>query len=286
LKVFYAYYADLLYFIFTLLIRIFYWKVEDLHNTKANSRHGNMIRLSKAAERIFSVLLLIVPQKYRYEHTKIVSYDDCWVTIRPFIFSEILMVSGRWEFYVKQILDDELKIDDVFVDIGANIGIYAVPYAKKIKRIIAFEPDPKSAKLLLQSIQLNDAYNIELRQKAVGSSRQRVRYYLSSVPMTSGMTMANEILEELEVETTDLDTELLYESKVDWLLIDVEGSEIGVLVGAKKLLKQYSPKIILECNKKNITKVSSILAEERYQIRNIYDIYYYCNKIPMSEHEE
>jgi FkbM family methyltransferase len=284
LKVFYAYYADLLYFIFTLLIRIFYWKVEDLHNTKANSRHGKMIRLSKAAESIFSVLLLIVPQKYRYEHTKIVSYDDCRVTIRPFIFSEILMVSGRWEFYVKQILDDELKIDDIFVDIGANIGIYAVPFAKKIKRIIAFEPDPKSAKLLLQSIQLNNAYNIELRQKAVGSSRQRVRYYLSSVPMTSGVTMANEILEELEVETTDLDTELLYESKVDWLLIDVEGSEIGVLLGAKKLLKQYSPKIILECNKKNITEVSSILAEERYQIRNIYDIYYYCNKIPMSEH--
>lgn len=284
MKVFYAYYADLLYFIFTLLIRIFYWKVEDLHNTKANSRHGKMIRLSKAAESIFSVLLLIVPQKYRYEHTKIVSYDDCRVTIRPFIFSEILMVSGRWEFYVKQILDDELKIDDIFVDIGANIGIYAVPFAKKIKRIIAFEPDPKSAKLLLQSIQLNNAYNIELRQKAVGSSRQRVRYYLSSVPMTSGVTMANEILEELEVETTDLDTELLYESKVDWLLIDVEGSEIGVLLGAKKLLKQYSPKIILECNKKNITEVSSILAEERYQIRNIYDIYYYCNKIPMSEH--
>jgi FkbM family methyltransferase len=279
--VFYVYYADLLYFIFTLLIRIFYRKVENLHNLKADSRHGTMIKLSKVAEGIFSILLLGVPQQYRYEYTKIVSYDNCKITIRPFIFSEILMVSGRWEFYVRQILDNDLKIDDVFVDVGANIGIYAVPYAKKVKRIIAFEPDPESAKLLLQSIQLNDVDNIELRQKVVGSTRQKVWYYLSSVPMTSGMSVANEILGELEVETTDLDSELLHESKVDWLLIDVEGSEVGVLRGAKQLLKRYSPKIILECNKENITIASNILAEEGYQIRNIYGIYYSCNKIPM-----
>jgi len=280
--VFYVYYADLLYFIFMLLIRIFYRKVENIHNSKADSRHGTMIRLSKVAECIFSMLLLLVPQKYRYEYSKIVSYDNCKITIRPFIFSEILMVSGRWEFYVKQILDDELKKDDVFVDVGANIGIYAVPYAKKVRRMIAFEPDPESAKLLLQSIQLNDSYNIELRQKAIGSTPQKVWYYLSSVPMTSGMSVANEKLGELEVETTDLDSELLHESKVDWLLIDVEGSEVGVLRGAKKLLREYSPKIILECNKENITIVSDILAEEGYQIRKINGIYYSCNKIPMS----
>jgi FkbM family methyltransferase len=271
---FYVYYADSLYFIFTLLIKIFYRKVENLQGSKSGSKHRSMIRLSKVAEHIFSSLVLPVPNKFRYKFTKIVPYDSCRLAIRPFIFSEILMVSGRWEFYVKEILDDELKMDDVVVDVGANIGIYAVPYAKKIKRMIAFEPDPASAKLLLQSIELNDLYNIELRQSAVGNSRQKTCYYLSSVPMTSGMRAANEIIGELEMETTDLDSELLDEDKVDWLLIDVEGSEIDVLLGAKKILRQFSPKIILECNNENITIVSNILSEEGFHIRNIYGIYY------------
>ena len=57
--------------------------------------------------------------------------------------------------------------------------------------------------------------------------------------MESGITTIpnrKDLNSTIEIETIDLDTALIMENKIDWLLIDVEGFEVNVLNGARNLL--------------------------------------------------
>jgi FkbM family methyltransferase len=269
-------YGLTLYYSITFLIR----KSHKTNDPRlfSSEKHGKLIRISRVAEGIFSTLVLPVPKKYRYNHLINVPYRDSRILIRPFIFSEILMVSGVWEPYVQYILDSEIKETDVLVDVGANIGIYALAYSKKVKKIIAFEPHPKCVEMIRKSIKLNKVSNIELIEKAVGDSRSRVKLGLSVVPMTSGILMHDKVESSIEADMIDLDTELLTKEKIDWILIDVEGFEVNVLNGAKSILSKHSPRIIVESNDDRIQEVKGILKEKGYNISQLYSIYYYAFK--------
>jgi FkbM family methyltransferase len=237
-----------------------------------------MRKLAKKANFMFNFLVLLIPKRIKYNYTMTVSFEGLKLVMRPFIFSEILMVSGSWEPYVKAKLDSLLAQDDVIVDVGANIGIYAIPYAKRVKRVIAFEPHPKTANMLEQSIRLNDLQNVSLIKKAVGESSFKAQYGLSVVPMNSGITTPHKVDSTIEVETVDLDTELASEDRVDWILVDVENFEVSVLKGAVKTLAKHSPKIIIEVDHGNVRAVEHLLENQSYSILNLYNIYYFAHK--------
>jgi FkbM family methyltransferase len=91
--------------------------------------------------------------------------------------------------------------------------------------------------MLEKSIELNQLRNIVLVKKTIGESK-KVLYGLSEVPMESGITTASnrkDLNSTIEIETIDLDTALIMENKIDWLLIDVEGFEVNVLNGARNI---------------------------------------------------
>lgn len=57
----------------------------------------------------------------------------------------------------------------------------------------------------------------------------------------------NPEIEEIEVEVKQLDE--LITDKIDFIKIDVEGGEFGVLKGAEQVLKENKPVILFECGK-------------------------------------
>jgi FkbM family methyltransferase len=273
-------YAKLIYVVFTVLVRLAYKQPKEIKTITFSARkHNTLIKLSKIAEKIFNLLVWIVGKKTRDNYTMSVDYEGAKLLIRPFVFSEIIMVSGRWEPFVKQILDKEAKDDDVMVDVGANIGIYAIPYAKKLNTVIAFEPHPTSSEMLEKSIDLNHLHNVELIKRPVGDSKKKVSFDLTTAPGHAGINIkSHEVESVLEIETIELDTVLSREKRIDWLLIDVNGFEVSVLNGARTILQIHSPKIIIELRLYNIDKVKEILTSEGYLFTNIYDNYYYATK--------
>src|SRR5574341_284794 len=54
----------------------------------------------------------------------------------------------------------EMKASEVFVDVGANIGIYSVLAAKYGCKVYAFEPEAENYVLLCRSIKFNDDVDI------------------------------------------------------------------------------------------------------------------------------
>jgi tRNA G37 N-methylase Trm5 len=147
-------YAKLIYLLFTFLLRLTY-KQPETTSSFSSDKHKQMVKLSKTAFKVFDLLVKVIGKKTKYCYTMPVDYESSKILIRPFIFSEIVMVSGLWETYVKSILDKEVKNNDIIVDVGANIGVYAIPLAKRVNKVIAFEPHPKTSEMLEKSIELN-----------------------------------------------------------------------------------------------------------------------------------
>ena len=66
----------------------------------------------------------------------------------------------QWEPHIQNVLGNILKPEDIFLDIGANIGIHSVFASKLAKEVIAFEPSKKTFKHLLKTVELNNCDNI------------------------------------------------------------------------------------------------------------------------------
>ena len=129
-------------------------------------------------------------------------------------------------------------------DVGANIGIYALAWAKRVGeggKVWAFEPDPKNLAILKRHVELNGtAKNTEIRGEALGSKEARLAFSLSGT-MSSIQSIATKSGDVIEVQQTTLDN-VLGSEKLDVLKIDVEGYEEEVLKGATKLLSDPSRK--------------------------------------------
>jgi FkbM family methyltransferase len=244
-----------------------------------------MIKWTSYAFKVFDLLVKIIDKQTRYNYTMIINYEGCKLLIRPFVhLTEIMMVSGRWEPYVKAILDKEVKSSDVIADVGANIGIYAVPLARRVSKAIAFEPHPITSEMLETSIELNHLYNITLVKKAVAEKRKKVLLDISSAPALSKISSSNTLDQGtacVETESIDLDTALALEDRLDWLLVDIEGFEVSALNGARNILERLSPKIIIETSYNNNDEVNRILRNEGYSITFLFQaqsLYYYALK--------
>jgi FkbM family methyltransferase len=277
MSVFVDFYAELIYRVVVSFAKFVYKEPSSVHFSE--EKHSKMIKLSIIAERIFNVLTRIVSKKTKDNYEMGVHYQGVTLFIRPFMFTELVMVSGLWEPYVSKILDREIKPRDVFVDIGANIGIYAIPLAKRLGKVIAFEPHPKTSQLLEESIEINHLDNVLLIKKPVGDSKEKISFDLTDEPVHAGFNIKSyKSSSSIKIQIVDLDTALAMESKIDWLLIDVNTFEVNVLNGARNILRKHAPKIIIEHRPYNALKVNEILTKEGYSVTNIHDDYYYAVK--------
>lgn len=246
-------------------------------NKFSATKHKRMINLSKTAAKLFNAITFFVDDRTRFNYSVEAKYESCKILIRPFVFSEIIMVSGLWETYVRRFLFENIHKGDVIVDVGANIGIYAIPLSRKVRKVIAFEPNPICYNMLRNSTHLNQIDNLTIFENAVSESRKTISYTMAKVPMNSSVTDSNNG-HIMKIDSVDLDTFLQNEDRMDWLLIDVEGYELNVLKGASKILYKYAPKIIVEIIDENVAEAREFLVQHGYRVTNLGTIYYYAAK--------
>ena len=143
-----------------------------------------------------------------------------------------------------------IKEGDIVIDCGAYIGeftLYAAKAAWKAGKVIAFEPDHGFFKELEKNIALNDLHNVILVEKGVWSKEDRLKF-------SSGSQSSNLFAGNLEYNTTSydvlvtsLDSELKKRgiAKVDFIKMDVEGSEIEAVKGARAILERCGPQLAI-----------------------------------------
>jgi FkbM family methyltransferase len=146
------------------------------------------------------------------------------------------------------VMKANLKQGQVFVDIGANIGYYAVVASRLVGRsgiVFAFEPDPLNFRRLLHNLRLNNCANVRALQMAVSDHKGKIRLFISKDDASEHSTYPVSGRSSITVDGTDLDSYLV-RSSVDFVKIDVEGYEPAVFKGMRRILKNPKIKVITE----------------------------------------
>lgn len=133
--------------------------------------------------------------------------------------------------------------DATALDIGANIGNHSLYFSDHFKRVVSFEPHPRTFKVLSLNSELAD--NIVCHN--VGLSDQDGSAILSVLPANFGRSSIGESRDakSVDIKLITLDTFCKFEN-VKLLKIDVEGHELKALSGAKKLIQEHQPIILFE----------------------------------------
>lgn len=139
------------------------------------------------------------------------------------------------------------------VDCGAHIGNHTVFFAGVMgRKVIAFEPIPDSFDLLKQNIAANEcAGEVELVNMGLAEKPGEALMVFS--PENTGASFVEGVgnlheraqAEFRAVELTPLDS-MVGEEPVALLKIDVENSELQLLLGAKETIKRHTPVIVVE----------------------------------------
>lgn len=158
---------------------------------------------------------------------------------------------GLHEFAEMAYLLHVLTTDDLFVDVGANVGAYTILACSKGASVYCFEPVPCTFERLKLNIRVND-FDARVAAFNLGVSDRE-----GDVFFTAGENCTNHVVrngEEFQSDTVigahvvPLDL-ILKDVAPVFLKIDVEGYETLVLAGAARTLKKESlHSVILELN--------------------------------------
>jgi len=142
-----------------------------------------------------------------------------------------------------------LRKEDLFIDIGANIGSYTVLAASHIEAdTISIEPVPSTFKHLINNISINQIHNkVKALNIALGSKKGSIAFTSTMDTMNHVATDSDKNIINVNVDT--LDNLLLDNKKPALIKIDVEGFETEVLNGAISTINENNLKaIIIELN--------------------------------------
>jgi FkbM family methyltransferase len=160
---------------------------------------------------------------------------------------------GTYEKGTLHILDHILAPGDVFVDVGANIGLMSVFASQKVGekgRVVSFEPNPKTRAILQKNISLNHCTNIRAEAFALSEQNKKSRIYDRWDVNRGGASLIapEKPTDSYEIEETTFSDFFADTPSIKLVKIDVEGYELNVLKGARKYLldSPNPPSLVVE----------------------------------------
>jgi FkbM family methyltransferase len=204
--------------------------------------------------------------------------------------SNELLVFKNHEPISTELLKKELRNGFVCLDIGANIGYYALLERKIVGsegKIIAVEPSPLNFACLKKNMHLNgfdDVLSFQFAfsiadgeisflidqqsnlSRVLNNGAERVRTRISCRMPTGGWV--------IKVPTRSLDSFVAQNplEKLDFLRMDVEGHEVQIYKGGRSAIKRFKPILFLEIHNaliglKGTIDFLEILRNDGYNIK-------------------
>ena len=164
------------------------------------------------------------------------------------------------------------------VEIGANIGYYAMMEAKRVKQVYAIEPGPSNYNQLVANVKLNKYANIESYPLAIGDHNGEIGFEIAKACNWSRIAMTNETATvTVQMQTLDSFVAANRIKHVDYLRMDVEGYEFAIIQGARKTIEKDRPDMFIEVHRDRLAdyghsqlEFMEMLAGYGYYIRKSY----------------
>lgn len=166
-----------------------------------------------------------------------------------------LIYLGNFERMEISFLKKYLRKGDIFVDVGANIGLFSLVAAKILREtgaVFAFEPYKLTYHRLCENVKLNKFRNVYCHPIAISNKigKEELMIAGNGYDAWNSFTepIAGNIIKKEVVQTTTLDTftqENDIQNKISIIKIDVEGWEKFVLLGGKNTLSNHNAPVLI-----------------------------------------
>ena len=209
-------------------------------------------------------------------------YNQVLATHNDYIYRNSIAIDTLWEPNICALIAENIKPNTDFLDIGANIGLITLGVRKALSgtgKIHCFECDNRTFNFLsFNTSHYNNIllYNFGLSDKQnIGSMSVNIynfgcNHFSSTMDETfeyehnkinTNLTKNNHIYFSLLPLDFLKDT---FTNKISVIKVDIEGFEYHFLIGAKEVILQHRPVIIIEIFKQNKLKVDELLTEYGY----------------------
>lgn len=164
--------------------------------------------------------------------------------------------SGKlWEPHYKTVVLNLIPTNAIVLDCGTNFGYNAVVLANtvNIAQMYCFEPQRIIFQQLAGNLILNNIYNAQVINCALGNTNgvlelAPVNYESEWVNIgDTSIGKGGEICNVAKLDDFDL-------KHIDFIKLDVQGSELSVLEGAENLIKRSLPDIFIEIEEHQLAK--------------------------------
>jgi len=171
------------------------------------------------------------------------------------IIGQSLELYGEYCEQEFMVMSHLINPTDYILDIGANIGLHTVWFAKHAFQghVSSFEPNEFNRQLLVQNLRQNHSMNAEVYTNVVGDRVGScfISSYSPNIPGNYGecsvLENRNGAFHAAQMVTIDS----LKPVKCDFMKIDVEGYEPQVISGSIETIKKYKPSMLVEVNDSN-----------------------------------
>ena len=169
-------------------------------------------------------------------------------------------------YYERRCMSHVLKLVQpgmTVLDIGANIGLYTLLFAKIVGRsgrVIAVEPIENLARQIRLTLEMNGYTNTVVEEVVItsvdGTAKLQIAHdQTDSWPQQEGVLLHADIgpsrgfvVEEVPTLSVDSLIRRCQLSRLDFIKMDIEGAEVIALDGATHTLETLKPAILVECH--------------------------------------
>jgi FkbM family methyltransferase len=210
---------------------------------------------------------------------------DCrwgrFILVRGDMISIFFDMYGEWSETEVELFRFLLPPTGVCIEVGSNIGGYAVPLSKICHegRVYCFEPQRPIFHVLCGNLAINNCLNVTARHQGVGSTTGVMQieacdysstWNYGSFSLSKGFSSEETFdgpvrREAVEVISLDHDPEISSLPNIDFIKIDAEGFETEVLKGAEQLISKHKPDLFIEANEaESVDKIIGSLGQIGY----------------------
>ncbi|HEY5450502.1 MAG TPA: FkbM family methyltransferase [Polyangia bacterium] len=162
-----------------------------------------------------------------------------------------------------------LSPGDVFVDGGANVGLFTLAAAARVGaagKVIAFEPGRDVRQRLTQNVALNHMTQIEVSAFALSSAPGEASFRtfdvagagLNHLGPSDGEAGSVELV---KLTTLDAAIGAADRRRLTVMKLDLEGAEHAALQGASEILRDVRPHLIIEVEASHLARMGSSVAD-------------------------
>lgn len=165
------------------------------------------------------------------------------------VLTPLIETYGEFSEDEVDVFRELIRPDDWVIEVGANIGCHTLALSELVPRgrVMAFEPQRLVFHTLCANLALNSVVNVYADRAIVGASCGASQLIEMDPHVSSNFgNFKSELTSEAGEFTPIIALDALALSRVDFMKLDCEGGELGVLQGATGIIEAFRPAVYLE----------------------------------------